>query len=197
MITSTQISPRLGRFNIVSNSFASCISNAPKEFSWTPEVSFGEIISQPRMFAQKLEGTITFEQLQSSADAHCWRHLNKQMDVVNSNMQFINFESMPVSCLPDEKFTIHSDSIKLHGVSSILALPNKVEGILPECMFSTCQIHFFAPDSAENFTAHAKSFSLVHGDRNNPPDINRNQELNLLEGRIPPVLESTGILRQM
>src|SRR3989344_4655743 len=117
MITSTQISPRLGRFNIVSNSFTSCISNTPKEFSWTPEMSFSEIISQPRMLMQKFEGTITLKQLQGSANTHCSWHFNKQVDVVNSNMQFINFESMSISCLPNKKLAIHSNPIKFHGVS--------------------------------------------------------------------------------
>ena len=157
----TKISPRLRRFNVVSNSFASCISNTPKEFPWTPEMSFSEVIPQPRMFMQKLEGRITFEQLQSSANTHSGWHFNKQVDMVSSNMQLVNFESVLVSSLPDKELTIHSNSIKLHGVSGILALPNEVECILPEGMFKTFQIHFFTPDSAENFTAHAKSIYLV------------------------------------
>ena len=189
--------PRLRRFNIVSNSFTSCISNAPKEFSWTPEVSFSEIISQPRMFLQKFEGAISLEQLQGSADTHCSRHFNKQMDMVNSNMQFINFETMPVSCLPNKKLTIHSNSIKFHRVFGILALPNKMEGILPECMFSTCQIHFFTPKVAQENIAHANFVNLVSGAQQSLSHIRNFVELNLLEGRIPPMFENMGILRQM
>jgi len=160
-------------------------------------MSFLENLSKPRMFVQKLEGGISLEQLQSFANTHGSWHFNKQMDVVNSDMQFIDFKSMSVSCLPNEKLTIHSDSIKLHGVMSIFALPNKVEGILPECMFSTCQIHFFAPDSAENFIAHAKSINLVSGTQQSLSHINGIQELNFMEGRIPPMFENMGILRQM
>src|SRR4030042_1372531 len=140
-----QISPRLGRFNVVLNSFSSCISNTPEEFSWTPEMPFSEVIPQPGMLMQKLEGAVSFKQLQGFANTHCWRHFNKQVDVVNSNMQLINFESILVGSLPDEKLTIHSDSIKLHRVSSIFALPHEVESILPEGMFKTFQIHFFTP----------------------------------------------------
>ena len=156
-----------------------------------------EIIPQPRMLMQKLECTVSLKQLQSSANTYGGGHFNKQMDVVNGNMQFINFKSMPVSCLPNKKFTIHSNPIKLHGVSGILTLPDKVEGILPKCMFSTCQIHFFSPDSAENFTAHAKSISLVHEGSINPRDIQVFQELNFNGGRIHPMFENMGILRQM
>ena len=156
-----QITPGLRRSNVVLNSFGSCISNTPKEFSWTPEMSFLENFSQPRMFLQELESRVTFEQLQSPTDTHCSWHLNKQVDMVNSDIQFINFESMPICCLSDEKLTIHSNSIKLHGIMSIFALPNKVECILPEAMFKTFQIHFLTPDSAENFRAHAKSVYLV------------------------------------
>jgi hypothetical protein len=193
MITSTQISPRLGRFNVVSNSFTSSISNTPKEFSWTPEMPFGEIISQPRMFLQKFEGRITLEQLQGFANTHCGWHLNKQVDMVNSNMQFINFESVLVGGLPNKKLTIHSDSVKLHGVSGVLTLPNKVESILPEGMFKTFQIHFIFPQNI----AHAKSDNLVSGAQQSLSNINRIQELNLLGGRIPPMFENMGILRQM
>ena len=177
----TKIIPRLRRFNVVLNSFASCIANTPKEFSRAPEMSFSEIIPQPRMLMQKFEGTITLKQLQGSTNTYCSWHFNKQMDMVNSDMQFINFESMPVCSLPDKKLTIHSDSIKLHRVSGILALPDKVEGILPEAMFKTFQIHFFAPKLAQENTAHANFFSLVHGDSINPLDINKHQELNLVE----------------
>lgn len=192
----TQISPRLGRFNVVSNSFTSRISNASEEFSRAPEMPLCEIIPQPGMLMQKLEGGIALEQLQSSANTHgCW-HLNKQVDMVNSDMQFIDFESMPVCNLSDKKLTVHPDSIKLHGVSGILALPNKVEGILPERMFSTCQIHFFAPQTFIRNKVLTMFVSLIHGDRNNPHNSTISQELNFTGGRIPPMLESIGILRQ-
>jgi len=155
-------------------------------------MSLGEIVPQPRMLMQKFEGGITLEQLQSSANTHCSRHLNKQVDVVNSDMEFINFESVPVGNLPNEKFTIHSDPIELHGVSSIFALPNKVEGILTEGMFKTFQIHFISPEYSSCYI-----HCLVSGAQQSLSHINRIKELNLVEGRIPPVLESTGILRQM
>ena len=193
----TQISPRLGRFNVVLNSFTSCISNTPEEFSWTPEVSFSEVIPQPRMLMQKLEGTVSFKQLQGFANTHSGWHFNKQVDVVNSNMQLINFKSMSVCGLPNKKLTIHSNPIEFHRVSSILAFPNKVESILPETMFKTFQIHFFTPKLTRNITAHANFNNLVHGDNINPPDINTHQELNFMEGRIPPMFKNMGILRQM
>ena len=192
-----QIKPGLRGFNIVSNSVAGCISNTPEKLSWTPEVSFLEIVSQPGMFLQKFIGTKSLKQLKCFTNTHSNRHFNKQVDMVNSNMQLINFESMPISSLPNKKLAIHPDPIEFQRVSCVLTLPNKMEGILPEAMLPRFQIHFFAPDSAENFTAHAKSINLVHGDIINPLDINRNQELNLLEGRIPPMFESMGILRQM
>jgi hypothetical protein len=120
-------------------------------------MSFLENFSQPRMLLQEFESRITFEQLQSSANTHCGWHLNKQVDVVNSNMQFINFKSMSVSCLPDEKLTIHSNPIEFHRVMSIFAFPDKVKCILPKGMFKTFQIHFISPQNI----AHAKSVNLV------------------------------------
>ena len=188
-----QISPRLRRSNIVLNSFTSCISNTPEEFSRTPEVSFSEVIPQPGMLMQKLEGTVSFKQLQGFANTHGSWHFNKQVDMVNSNVQLINFESILVGDLPNKKLTIHSDSIKLHGVSGIFAFPNKVESILSEAVFKTFQIHFMSPQNI----AHAKSDNLVSGAQQSLSNINRNQELNFMGGRIPPMFENMGTLRQM
>ena len=193
----TKISPRLRRINVVSNSFTSCIPNASKEFSWAPEMSLWKNLSQPGMFVQKFVSAVSLEQLQSHTNTHCWGHFNKQVNVVNSDMNLINLESMSVSRLSDEKLTIHSDSIKLQGISCVFNFPDKMKSILSEAMISGFQIHFFAPDSAENLIAHAKSFSLVSGAQQSLSNINRNQELNLLGGRIPPMFENMGTLRQM
>jgi len=58
------------------------------------------------------------------------------------------------------------------------------------------QIHFFSPKLTQKNTAHANFFGLVHEGINNPRDNQAFQELNI-RGRIPPMLESMGILRQM
>jgi len=193
----TKISPRLGRFNIVSNSFAGCVANAPKEFSRTPEVSFLENFPQPRMLMQEFEGTITLEQLQSSANAHCWRHLNKQVDVVNSNVQFINLEPMPVSCLPDKKLAVHSYSIELHGIMGIFTFPDKMKGILSKAMIPGSQIHFFAPQTFIRSKVLTMFVNLVSGAQQSLSHVNNSQELNFTGDRIPPMFENMGILRQM
>ena len=197
MQTSTQINPRLGRFNIVSNSFTSCIPNASEEFSWTPEMSCSKMVSQPRMFLHQFESRISLEQLQCLANTHCSWHLNKQMDMVNSDVQLINLKSISVSDLPDKKFTIHSDKLKFKWVSGIFGFPDKMEGILSEAMFKTLQIHFFAPKLTQENTAHANFVNLFHEGIINPRDIQVFQELNFNGSRIPPMFENTGILRQM
>ena len=189
----TKISPRLRRINVVSNSFTSCVPNASKEFSWAPKMSCSEMVSQPRMFLHQFESRIPFEQLQCFANTHCSWHLNKQMDMINSDVQFINSESIFESNLPDKKLAIHSDKLKFKGVSGIFRFPDKMESILSEGMFKTLQIHFISPQNI----AHAKSDNLVSGAQQSLSHINRSQELNLLEGRIPPMFENMGILRQM
>ena len=152
MLTSTN--PRLRRLDVVVNSVHSCIANAPKEFSRTPKMSFSKMVSQPRMFFEKLKGTVSFKQLKSHTNTHGWRHLNKKMDMVNSNIEFINFEPFSVSHLPQEKLTIHSEPIKLKGVFGIFNFPHEVESILSKAMFSGFQIHFSSPKSAGD-SAHA------------------------------------------
>ena len=146
---------------------------------------------------QKSVSTIAFKQLQCHANTHYWRHFNKQVDMVNSNMQFINSESMPVCTLPDEKLTIHSDSVKLQGISCVFNFPDKMKGILSEAVAKTFQFHFLTPKTFIRSKVLTMFVNLFHGDSINPRVSNNSQELNLLEGRIPPMFENMGTLRQM
>ena len=162
----TQISPRLGRSDVVSNSFGGCVSDAAKEFSRAPEMSFSEIVSQPRMLFQQTESAVALEKLKGFADTHGDWHLNKQMDMVNSDVKFIDFTPFAISNFSDEVFAIHPNSIELHWVHRILAFPHEVESILSKGMLGTFQIHFSSP------IAHAK-FSLVSGGLGTNPSLSR------------------------
>lgn len=146
--------PRLRRSNVVLNSFSSCIPDAAEEFSWTPEMPISKMVSKPRMFLHQLESTVAFKQLQSFADTHSNRHLNEEMDMINSNAEFINFEPFSVGNLSQEKLTIHFESVKLERIFSIFNFPDKMESILSEAVFSGFQIHFLSPKSAGD-KAHA------------------------------------------
>ena len=118
-------------------------------------MSIPKVISKPRMFFEKFKGTISFKQLKGFANTHSGGQLNKQVDMVNSNVQFINFTFLPVSNLPKKELTIHSKSIKLEGIFSIFNFPDKMESILSKAMFSGFQIHFLSPKSATKKRAHA------------------------------------------
>ena len=149
--------------DIVLNSIHSCITNTPKKFPRTPEVSFSEPFSQPRMFSHQLERAVAFKQLQCSRNAHCWRQLNKQMHMIFSNMQFIDSAFVPFSSFSDKSFTINFHEFKFKWVPSILGLPHKMEGVLPEGMTKTCKIHFFAPCLDDENRAHAKRYLIQEG----------------------------------
>ena len=145
-------------------------------------MSFSKILSQPGMFSHKLERTVAFEELQGFADRDsCWQ-FNKQVNMVNSNMQLVDFTPMLDSNFCDESLDINSDSIKFKGVPSILGLPNKVEGILPEGMFKTFQFHFFAPQTVARNKAHAKFVNLVQEGTIYPLYDNNLTELNIMGG---------------
>jgi len=163
------------------NSFSSCISNAPEKFSWTPEMPTSKIIPQPRMLLHQFESTIALKQLQCSTDRHCWRQFNKQMNMVNSNMEPVNFAPMLNGDFSNKSLAINLQPIKLEGVHSIFNFPNKMEGILSEGMFKTLQIHFFAPKPAQESIAHANFVNLFSGAQQSLSHINRFQELNLVE----------------
>jgi len=152
--------PGLRRFNVVVNSFGSCVSNTPEEFSRTPEMSFSEIVSQPRMFLKKLKGTIPFEELKSFADTHSRRKLNKQVDMVSGDVQLIDFAFPSISNLPDEELTIHLEPIELKRIHCIFNFPDKMESILSEAVFSGFQIHFSSPEHSSHYVRFFNSGGL-------------------------------------
>jgi len=172
--------PRLRRSNVVINSIHSCISDASKEFSRTPEVSFSKMSSEPRMFLHQHPRRKTLKQLKSQTNTHRWRHLNKQVDVINSDIEFINFEPFSISHLPQEKLTIHSKPVKLEGISCVFNFPHEVECILSEAMFPRFQIHFSSPKSAED-KAHA-NLNVYFEEPSIQALLNsQTEELNLME----------------
>ena len=177
--------PRLRRLNVVVNSFDSSITDATKEFSRTPEMSFSKMVSKPRMFFEKFKGTITFKQLEGNTNTHSWRHFNKQVDMINTDVKFINFEPFSISNLPQEEFTIHSEPIKLEGIFSILDFPDKMESILPKAMFSRFQIHFSSPEHSSNYIHQFNSEGLV----SRPSDTNQLKLLNFEDGDSSPNLK--------
>src|SRR3989344_735568 len=133
------------------DSLSSCISNASEEFSWTPEMSCSKIISQPRMLLHQSESRITFKQLKGFTNRHCWRQFNKQVDMVNSDVKFVNFTSMFESNFSNKSLAINFQSIKFEGVHSIFNFPDKMEGILSEGMFKLLQIHFLTPEYSSHY----------------------------------------------
>lgn len=173
--------PRLGRIDVVFNSFGGCISDAAEKFSWTPKMSFSEIISQPRMLSQKFKGRISFKQLKCFAHTHCWRQLNKQVDMVNSDVKFVDFTSMFDSNFMDESFTVTSNSEKFKWIHSIFTFPDKMESILPEGMCKTLQIHFLSPAQQRARELMLSEFIYFIEGNVSPLSFKEFQELNLLE----------------
>jgi len=173
--------PWLRRSNVVLDSFGGCVANAPKEFSRAPEMSFSKMPSEPRMFFEKFKGTIAFKQLKSFADTHSRGHLNKQMDVINTNVEFVNLKSSSVSDLPEKKLAIHSEPVKLERVFSIFNFPHEVECVLSEAMLPRFQIHFLSPETLIRNKVHTMFNVYFEEPSISAPNINISKELNLLE----------------
>lgn len=173
--------PGLRRSNVMLNSFSSGVSNTPKEFSRTPEMSFSKIVSKPRMFFKKLKGAISFKKLKGFANTHSWGQLNKQVDMVNSDVKLIDSTFLPESNFPNKELTIHSEPVELKGVFGIFNFPHKVECVLSEAVFSGFQIHFLSPKSAQGDKAHANFFYFEEPSIS-APHINYSIELNIEEG---------------
>jgi len=177
----TTINPRLRRSDVVLNCIHSGVSNTSKKLSWTPEMSFSEILPQPRMLFQKPKSRSAFKQLKSSTNTHCSRQLNKQVDMINTNMDFINFTSIFCSHFSDESFTINSNPIEFESVFCILGFPDKMESILSKGMTPTLQIHFFTPQTFIRNKVLSMFVNLIQEGIYYPPCFNNSQELNLTE----------------
>jgi len=178
----SQISPRLRRNNVMFHSFGSCVTDAPEKLSRAPEMSFGKILPQPRMFVQKFKPTVTFEQLQCSANTHRRGQLDEKMDMVNSDVQLVDFASISPSSCVEDSLAILPDTEELHRIFGIFRFPDKMESILSERMFSGFQIHFFPPANSTRNPAHAKFANLVSRGAVAPLDINNSKELNFEDG---------------
>ena len=178
--------PGLRRSNVVSNSFSGSVADASKEFSRTPEMAFSEIISEPGMLLHQAESTVTFEQLQGFANTHSWGQLNKQVDMVNSDVKLIDFTALPVSNLPNKELTIHPKSIELKGIPCIFNFPHEVEGILSEAMLPRFQIHFLSPKHSHDYVQHLFSGGLV----SRPSYFSHLKELNFEDGDSSPSLKT-------
>ena len=174
----SQRNPRLRRTYVVFNSFSSGVSDATKELSRAPEMSVREISSEPGMFLQQTESAITFEKLESLTNTHRWGQLNEQVNVVNSNVELIDFTAFPVSNFSDEVFAIHSNAIEFHWIHSILAFPNEVESILSKAMLPRFQIHFSSPEHSSHYIHKFNSGGL----ESRPSVFNQLIELNFEGG---------------
>jgi len=176
----TQNIPRLRRANVMLNSITSCIPNAPEKFSWTPEMSMSKMVSQPRMLLHQLVSRITLKQLQGSANRHCWGNFNKQMDMINSDVKFVDFTSIAFSSFADETLAINFNAIKLERVHGIFGFPHEVESILPEGMFKLSKIHFLSPaQQRARELMLSKCLVFIEGNVN-PHETKVSQELNYL-----------------
>ena len=151
------------------------------EVLFFPKVPLPKMVSKPRMFLHQPECTVSFEQLQSLADTHRRRKFNEQVDMVNSDMQLINFASLSVSNLPQKKLTIHFQPIKLEWVSCIFNFPHEVECILPEAMLPGFQFHFLSPKSATRKRAHANLKVYFEEPSIQALPNSQTKELNLME----------------
>jgi len=174
--------PRLRRFDVVVNSFNSCISNTSEKFSRTPEMALREITPKPRMFLHKHPRRISLKKLKGSTNTRSRRKLNKEMDMVSSYVQIIDFTALPISHLSDKKLTIHPESIKLEGVHCIFNFPHEVEGILSEVMLPKFQIHFSSPETLIRNKVLTISDVYFIEPSISAPHINYSTELNLMEG---------------
>ncbi len=151
----------LGLSNVVLNSLTSYISNAPKELSWAPEMSFPKISSQERICSEQLVSAVSFEELQCSRNTHRMRHFNKQVYMIWLHTKFIDLKSMLSGNFSKNFFTRFSYLLKFKWIPSILGFPHKVESVLPYTMSKMVQFHFSSSCAKFKNIAHATKIGLI------------------------------------
>jgi hypothetical protein len=151
----------------VCGDYVSCdVAHGAKEFSWAPEVSFAEMVSQPGMLPEKAEGASAFEQLQSARNAHIGRQAHEQMHVVGLNLQLEYLHPIFLRDFAQKTLAVVADHCEFERVLCIFGLPHQVESVLSYSMAMGCQLpsgmpfghfHFFMRRRADFCTAHANS----------------------------------------
>ena len=146
--------------NVVLNSFTSNVSNAPKEFSWTPKMSFSEMPSQPRMLFKNSISAYLLKQLQGFTHTHRMRNLYKQMYMVGLYIKFINLKLVLRRNFSQYLFAKDFKLFKFKRILSVFAFSHKVKCILSDSMPKIADFHFFI-SCAKFFknTTHAKLYS--------------------------------------
>ena len=177
----SQTSPGLRRNDVMFHSFSSCIADASEKLSRAPEMSMPEMPPQPWMLMQKFESTVTLEQLQSPANTHRRGQLDKQMDVINSDVNLINLTSISPSSRVENPLAINPHAKELHRVHRVFAFPDKMESILSEAMLPRFQIHFSSPKSATRDKAHANFTVYFEEPSIQALPSSQTKELNLME----------------
>lgn len=127
------------------NSVASRIANTSEKLPRTPEMPISKMLPQPWMLLQKFIGCNVLKQLECFTNTHDGGHFNEKVDVINSDMQFIDAESIFFSNFANKSLTISPDANELHRILGILGFPNEMESILSEGVSCTSQFHFFTP----------------------------------------------------
>jgi len=60
----------------------------------TPKMLLPELSPQQRRLMEKFKDRLFFRGLEDFADRDCWMPLKKQMDLININLQLVNFMSI-------------------------------------------------------------------------------------------------------
>lgn len=127
--------------DVILYRFSSHITHWAKEFSGTPKMAFSKISSQPRMFSKKFKTWITLNKVKGLTNAHCWRNLHKQMNVVRHDLKLINFELVAKRSFANDCFAIIFNPRKLETIPSILGLPNQMKAVLSDAMRKISYFH--------------------------------------------------------
>jgi hypothetical protein len=140
---------------------SSDISNRTEKFSRAPEVTFAEVIAQPRMLPEQAEGASAFQQLESARDAHGGRQTHEHVHMVRLDLQLENLHPVFLRDFPQKTLAVVADHYELERVLCVLGLcqqactskcTHQVECVLPYSMAMSQQsFHFFTRPRA-NFS---------------------------------------------
>ncbi len=140
--------------NVALDNIPTYVAYGAKKFSSTPKP--GHVFGQVREVSSQNTRRNSLKKLQSLANRHTRRTLNKQMDMIRQDLQLVNHKTIPNSHKAQSAFTNLPEVKVFEQRPRLVRLPNQMVSILTNRMLKTSQIqlHFRCLHATKNI-AHA------------------------------------------
>ncbi len=143
--------------NVCGDYVSGDVAHGAEKLAGAPEMSFTEVLAQPRVLAEKAEGASALQQLERTRDAHSGRQAHKQVHMVGLHLQLENLHPVLLRDFPQKTLAMAPDHCELERIHCIFGFPYKMECVLPYSVAMGCQSFHFSPSAQKFRIAHANT----------------------------------------